>query len=739
MCKRLICLTCFGLVLGLALTNAANAQDPNLLGWWKLDEKSGKIAYDSSGNENHGQLIQIDGSPIADPQWTTGYAGGALWFDGIDDYIEVPHDDSLQPGTEVTVMAWINTPRYRGAGNSPWQAIITKGLDFRVYNLYLDDGTGGLHLSLGPEGNFTQSVSVNQVPLNEWVHVCAMVINGGQRYYINGEPSLPIDNAGEGTVIPTGTEPLFIGNAPENNSFLGKIDDVRVYNGTLSQEEIQIIMVSGLSAAATSPNPDNETQDVPRDTLLSWREGRYSDTHNVYFGTDFNDINEASVSDPRGVLVAERQNNTTFEPLGTDLLDFNKIYYWRVDEINDLDPNSPWKGDVWSFTTANFMLVDDFESYDDVNNIIYDTWLDYVVNNTGMTTGYIEIPSVERDIIRSGKQSMPLQYDNDGTINEGTDIEKSGTLFYSEAEHRWTEPQDWTRDNVESLTIWFRGHPTKVSSFAEEPAGIYTVKGIGTDIWARLDEFHFAFKELSGACKITARIDSLENTDPFARAGIMIRDTLDANARYCGIFMTPENGVRFQYRTSVNDSTEREFDPNVAVPYWVRLERNRGGLVRAYYSENGSDWDQFPLKQVSVADPIYIGLVVSSHDSLVPCEAQFSNVSFPDTTVGPEWATKDIGILTNEAEPMYAILNDTAVVYYEDPNTMQTDPNASLIDQWTEWNILLQSFADQNVDLTGVNSLGIGLGDRDNQQAGGKGIMYIDDIRLYRPPIQSGN
>ena len=95
-------------------------------------------------------------------------------------------------------------------------------------------------------------------------------------------------------------------------------------------------------------------------------------------------------------------------------------------------------------------------------------------------------------------------------------------------------------------------------------------------------------------------------------------------------------------------------------------------------------------------------------------------------TVGPDWTTKDIGILTNDAEPMYIILNGNAVIYHE-------DPNAALTGQWTEWNIPLQKIAEKNVDLTHINSLGIGLGDVDNPQPGGKGILYIDDIRLYRP------
>ena len=724
MCKNFILLTCLTLVLGLTLVNTAVAQDPNLLGWWKLDEKSGNIAYDSSIYGNNGELVQTDGTQIGDPQWVYGYAGGALWLDGIDDFVEVLHSDTLQPaGNEITLMAWINIQRYTGAEASAWsgyQAIITKGNDPRMYSLYTTED-GFLHFSLGD--TFVQSVSTARVPLNEWVHVCAQVIDGGHLYYINGEPSLPADGAGEGTVIPVGKENLRIGNAPENNSMLGKIDDVRIYGKTVTQEEIQLIMISGLSSAATLPNPDNGAGEVVRNTSLSWKEGQFSDTHNVYFGMDFNDVNEASVSDPRGVLVAENQTDTNFEPLGADLLDYNTTYYWRVDEINDSEPNSPWKGDVWSFTTVNFVVVDNFESYDDANNIIYNTWSDYFVNNTGMTVGYTGIPSIERDIKHTGLQSMPLQYDNDGTINEGTDLEKSGTLFYSEAELPFTGPQDWTRDNVESLTIWFRGHPAKSSSFLEEPAGIFTVRGIGKDIYDRSDEFHFVYKEVSGAVKIIVKVDSMENTDPFAKAGIMIRDTLDTNAKYCGMFMTPENGVRYQYRTTVNDSTQRQFDPNVAVPYWLRLERTGGGLIRTFYSANGSDWSSFSLTSVAMANPLYIGLAVTSHNTSVPCEAKFSNLSFPDMTVGPDWTTKDIGILTNDAEPMYIILNGNAVIYHEDPNAALTG----------QWNIPLQKIAEKNVDLTHINSLGIGLGDVDNPQPGGKGILYIDDIRLYRP------
>jgi len=161
------------------------------------------------------------------------------------------------------------------------------------------------------------------------------------------------------------------------------------------------------------------------------------------------------------------------------------------------------------------------------------------------------------------------------------------------------------------------------------------------------------------------------------------------------------------------------------------LERTTGGLVRAYYSADGTTWERYNLLQVSMTMPVYAGLAVTSHDINLTCEGVFSNVSFPDTTVGEQWTDQDIGMLSNKAAPMYVALSnstgDPAVVYHDDPNAAQ-------IDTWMEWVIPLQEFADKGVDLTDVDRIAIGFGDRDNpQQNSGDGTMFFDDIRLYAP------
>ncbi|MHC4174773.1 MAG: DUF1349 domain-containing protein [Planctomycetota bacterium] len=471
-----------------------------------------------------------------------------------------------------------------------------------------------------------------------------------------------------------------------------------------------------------SPTPANGQKEVPRDIVLSWKAGIYADKHNVYFGTVFDDVNQASIANPLDVLVSENQDALTYALGG--LLEFGQTYYWRVDEINAPPDSTVYKGDIWSFTIVNFLVVDDFETYNDLDpsdpesNRIFATWMDgYDDPANGSLIGYAAPPFAEQNIVHGGDQSMPYYYDN------------TGTATYSEAQRTFSPGQDWTMEGVERLSLWFRGYPAYVGSFVEAPAGTYTMTGSGADIWDNADQFHFAFKEFTGTGAIIAKVESVENTDPFAKAGVMIRDTLEPNSRNIAMLVTPENGVRFQYRSRTDSSTDRNFQEGITAPQWVRLERTTGGLVRAYYSADGTAWTLLNMTVMSMDMPLYIGLAVTSHNVDATCEAKFSNVSFGNTSVDPQWTDQDIGMMSNDAKPMYVGLNGSAVVYHEDPGATQ-------IDTWTEWNIPLQSFADRGVDLTNVNTIGIGFGNRSNSQPGGIGTIYFDDIRLYRPALE---
>jgi hypothetical protein len=131
-------------------------------------------------------------------------------------------------------------------------------------------------------------------------------------------------------------------------------------------------------------------------------------------------------------------------------------------------------------------------------------------------------------------------------------------------------------------------------------------------------------------------------------------------------------------------------------------------------------------QNMSMFTDVYIGLAVTSHNVDETCTAVFSGVETTGTVSSQVWTQQAIGadMPTSEAVRMYVVLDESAVIYND-------NPDASQIDEWTEWNIDLQKFADQGIDLTNVTSIGIGFGDRDNPQPGGAGLVYFDDIRLY--------
>jgi hypothetical protein len=482
---------------------------------------------------------------------------------------------------------------------------------------------------------------------------------------------------------------------------------------------------------AYCPSPGNGQTEVQRDTGLGWRSGSFANKHNLFVGTDFNDVNNATVDDPHGVQVIAGLNLTDLQYRRDGLYDFGQTYYWRVDEVNAAPDFTVFKGDVWSFTILNFLVIDNFENYtDDKPNRVFDTWADGwdTPQTNGSEVGYPE-PDVdagehfiETTIAHTGKQSMPFSYDNNKKYSEAT----------------MTVPesmQDWTQEGVAFLSLWFQGYAPDVGGFAEKAGGVYEVTGAGTDIWGTADEFHFAYKEVtSGACQIIVKVESLDAINKDSKAGVMIRDSLDGGSVNTALFLTPDptKGLRFQNRATAAGDTVRgttDLDPNAMPPYWLKLERSVGGMIRAYRSPDGVQWKVFDLKTQQMTMPVYVGLAVTSHSPGVPCTGVFSNVSLTGAGTEKPWVDQDIGLLTNDAEPMYVVLNgnDSAVVYHPDETAVTKDT-------WSQWIIPLEAFSDLGVDLTKVTTLGIGVGTRGNTTvAGGSGRIYIDDIRLYRP------
>ena len=226
---------------------------------------------------------------------------------------------------------------------------------------------------------------------------------------------------------------------------------------------------------------------------------------------------------------------------------------------------------------------------------------------------------------------------------------------------------------------------------------------------------------------------SVDNTNSWAKAGVMIRESLDPGSVHASMVLTPENGVSFQRRpmTDAASTSENSAANEEVAPYWVKIERDISGNFTAYHSTNGSTWQkQGASENIQMSSNVYIGLAVTSHDAALTCQAVFTNVTTTGSVSG-QWANQDIGIVSNATEPLYVAVSNTAG---QPAVVIHDDPAAANIDTWTEWVIPLQTFADQGIVLTNVDRIAIGLGTKGNTTIpGGSGKIFIDDARLYQP------
>jgi hypothetical protein len=546
-------------------------------------------------------------------------------------------------------------------------------------------------------------------------------------YIVFGEDFDEVSNAATG--ILNGTTTFIPGTLNLAKTYYWRVDE---FDGAETHKgEVWSFTTLG---AVSGPNPADGTVDVKPSVILRWDAGAVAASHEVYFGTDADAVANATKDSPE----YKGPKALGEESYDSGKLTMNTTYFWRIDEVNDVNPDSPWEGHVWSFTTGDYFVIDDFEDFNTGDNQIWFAWHDglgagspnapdYLPGNgTGSAVGdEATVSYTEETIVHGGNQSMPVAFDNN----------KPGYANYSEVEHTLTDQRDWTEQGVIELSLWFRGYPASVGSFVEGPAGAYTMTSSGADIWAvdgvEADEFHYAFKVLTGAGSIVARVESVENTNAWAKAGVMIRETLEPDSAHAMMVVTPGSGVSFQRRpgtgaTSIDDTTS-----GVNAPYWVKIERDLAGNFSAYSSANGSTWQKLGLSEnIQMASNVYIGLALTSHDASLTCQAVFTNVTITGMVSG-QWTNLDVGIESNDAEQLYVAVSNTAG---EPAVVIHDDPAAAQIDTWTEWVIPLQAFADQGIILTDVDSIAIGLGTKGNTTIpGGSGKMYFDDIRLYRP------
>ncbi len=189
-------------------------------------------------------------------------------------------------------------------------------------------------------------------------------------------------------------------------------------------------------------------------------------------------------------------------------------------------------------------------------------------------------------------------------------------------------PAPWIHQDVGSVAM---------SGDATYASGTFTVTGSGADIWGTADGFHFMYRPLTGDGEITARVLTQDFTDGWAKAGVMIRETLDAGSRSALVAVTPGNGVAFQRRATPNGDSLHTAGPGGTAPRWLRLVRSGNNLV-ASASMDGAAWTVIGSQQITMAATVHVGLAITSHNDATLGESTFDNVSV--TNGSPTYLTK---------------------------------------------------------------------------------------------------
>ncbi len=412
--------------------------DPSLVGWWKLDE-GGTIAVDWSGHGNHGTLQ-------GDPQWVAGHNGDALDFDGSGDWVTtdiMPADFGLDGSNPKTVTAWVYTRGFNDGGIYDMGSQ-SNGQEFclRTMTTVNDWRIQCWGFSEGFDHDFTYPT------LGTWVHFAHVYDGTSTTLYANGEQADFYTKT-----LDTANAAFVIGRYGSGTGFNGIIDDLRLFNKALTQAEVKETMRGDPLLAWDSKPSQGSTLYIRDATPLSWSPGDNASQHDVYFGTDKDAVANADESDTSGIYRG-RQGATNHTP--SEGVEWGGgPYYWRIDEFNTDGTIS--KGNVWSFTIADFIVIDDFESYNDLDpddpdsNRIFNAWLDGFDNPAinGSTVGHLDPPFAEQTIVHGGGQSMPFAYDNG--------------VGKSEATLTLTDTRDWTQEGVGVLSIWFQGDATNAN------------------------------------------------------------------------------------------------------------------------------------------------------------------------------------------------------------------------------------------------------------------------------------
>ena len=439
--------------------------NPNLIGWWKLDEGEGTTAFDWSGHGN-------DGTLIGNPQWAAdGMIRGALGFDGDGDYVEIGYSPELSLN-DFTVSAWVKIaaePGVFGVHGTRAGGDTTFDFKVRATDVHGDIGDGNAWIDTAIDIESTHTGTSGQggdLAVDTWYLITYVIENTKKqvRLYLNTDLKRTIAITGTPLLMKAG-QSMRIGHTGTGSEWMnGLIDDVRVYDYALSEAEI---VEATSPPEAWNPSPADGAPEASAPITLRWSAGAHASQHQVYFGSSEDSMTLRATLDVG-----------TEEYVPAETADLGHTYYWKVTEVNPGKQGSPWEGDLWSFTVTNYS-VDDMESYGNANtpgppppagSRMWYTWKDgwgWTLPSDQGGNGTGAIIGLEPQIVNTGGQSMSYAYDNTAT---GKDSQENPiNVYYSEAVRTFETAQDWTAGGARALTIYFFGDVNNVPSELDRP------------------------------------------------------------------------------------------------------------------------------------------------------------------------------------------------------------------------------------------------------------------------------
>jgi hypothetical protein len=707
--EKLVYILALAVLLGSVAKTSAD-----LVGYWPLNGD----ALDAGENGLHGTVVG-DVTPIED---RNGNTNAAMLFTGeADCYVDLRDREEFRITGTMTVAAWVRL----NSDNANNGRIVAKqaGGGSRAWSLNIEATSGGVinpgTFQIASNGNTIVGINDRDpLPVDEWVHLAGVYKpSEALELYVNGELKVRETSGVPAAQFSDNGNSVLIGSrhAASNCGWMGAIDEVQLYNIALSASEIENLMSKRLISfpKARGPSPKDGALHIDTWANLSWSSGDFAVSHDVYIGDNFDNVDSGAEGTFHG------NQTDTFIVVGfpgfpyPDSLVPGMTYYWRIDEVNDTEPNSPWKGDVWSFSIPPRTAYSPYPA-DGAESVDADVQLSWTGGfGSKLHTVYFGETFEEVDSANGGQAQGSTNY-NPGTLKRAKTYYWRVDEFDIVETHKGAVWSFTTEGAVEALD------PANGAVDITQTPVLKWAPGLGAshEVYFGTDAASLELKSSGNLGSESYEPGELEwNTTYYWR----VDEANSANAD------SPWTGPLWSFTTAnflIIDDMESYND----------IEEGEPGSNRIYVAWADGYYDPTNGSQVGYLDiPSYEDTIVHSGNKSMPLyydNAVSKSEATLTLTDKRDWTVNGVDTLTiwfrgetdNAAEQLYVTLNGSARVDHD-------NPDAATLTSWTEWNIPLQAFADQGVNLANMNSITLGL----SSVTGGTGIMYFDDIRLYRP------